>query len=342
MSSLTTTLPTSKTQQPSREGLIFYEIIADGIVHVAAVFGIAQDERFVERVAILAWSSGVHFVQQDVARAAQVAQRLSESLEVGRTEAQRWCTEFAAAAEDSACTFTAIRAHYQLHLFTQSLGTTDPVDVGAIRQLIGEAALYGILCRGLAPALYQAIKAQNDLCCLETAYLRMVLHLWSQGNGFPPCHPFIEMTECLYRQRPNERELICGAMGRLLPGALEQENPWALEHWLMPGWKEGIMQAKFAPDAIAAAMSEFDETEQETNLSIFEECIQRTVKPSGHVDVAAAFARYLVRWNPCGLGKEEVRKWSPRFLAARAFDFTLWMGIIAELPLERGGKRGAA
>jgi hypothetical protein len=333
-------LPTRKTQQPSRKGLVFHEILADGIVHVAAVFGIEEDERFVERVAILAWSSGAHLVQQDVPRATQVAQRLSESLEVGRSEAQRRCTEFAAAVVQAECTFSAIRAHYQKHFGTRSLGITDPVDVGAIRQLIGEAALYGILCRGLAPLLYQAIKAQNDLCCLETEYLRMVLLLWSQGNGFPPCHPFIEMTECLYRQRPYERELICGAMGRLLPGILEQGDPWELENWLTPAWREGIMQTKFAPDVVAAAMAEFEEGELQTNHEIFDLCIQGTERPDGRVDLDAAFAKYLEQCNPYGLGNVELKKMCPRFLAARAFDFAMWMGILAGLPIEQGGKRG--
>lgn len=101
------------------------------------------------------------------------------------------------------------------------------------------------------------------------------------------------------------------------------------------------MQAKFAPDVVAAVMAEFEEGELQTNHEIFDVCIQGTEKPAGRVDLDAAFARYLERWNPYSLGNADLRKMSPRFLAARAFDFAIWMGILAELPLEQGGKRGA-
>jgi hypothetical protein len=50
---MNSTLPTRQTERPDRTGLSHYEIIADGLIHAAAVFGIRQDELFVERVAEL-------------------------------------------------------------------------------------------------------------------------------------------------------------------------------------------------------------------------------------------------------------------------------------------------
>jgi hypothetical protein len=120
-------------------------------------------------------------------------------------------------------------------------------------------------------------------------------------------------------------------MGRLLPGVLEKTDPWSVEHWLETGWREGIMQAYFAPDAIKGAMAEFDEGEHETNLRIFEECIQETTK-TGNVDISAAFTRYIARWNPYNLGNEEVSKLNPRILAAS----TMWEAISSVKRRRRG------
>ncbi len=59
---MNTTLPTIQTQLPSQTGLVLHEIIANSLIHAAAVFGIEQDERFVERVAALAWFNGAFVI----------------------------------------------------------------------------------------------------------------------------------------------------------------------------------------------------------------------------------------------------------------------------------------
>jgi hypothetical protein len=58
----TTALPTIQTQLPSQTGLVLHEIIANSLIHAAAVFGIEQDERFVERVATMAWFNGAFVI----------------------------------------------------------------------------------------------------------------------------------------------------------------------------------------------------------------------------------------------------------------------------------------
>jgi hypothetical protein len=40
-----TTIPNRQTKIPSRDGLAYYEILADGLIHAALVFGIEPDER---------------------------------------------------------------------------------------------------------------------------------------------------------------------------------------------------------------------------------------------------------------------------------------------------------
>ena len=46
-------------------------------------------------------------------------------------------------------------------------------------------------------------------------------------------------------------------------------------------------------------------------------------------DLAAAFEAYISRCKDSSLHLPEVRKENPRLLAARAFDFAVWMGFLA-------------
>jgi len=69
---MNTALPDQKTTCRSRTGLLFHQILADGLIHAASVFGIEQDERFVERVTNLAWTNGVQAIKNNVPRAAEM------------------------------------------------------------------------------------------------------------------------------------------------------------------------------------------------------------------------------------------------------------------------------
>jgi hypothetical protein len=91
------TIPTHKTKAPSREGLAFHEILADGLVHTAHVFGIADDEKFVERVLCIAWTNAARLVQSNFRQAATLARSLHETLEVGQAESEALCQKIAEA-----------------------------------------------------------------------------------------------------------------------------------------------------------------------------------------------------------------------------------------------------
>lgn len=132
-------LPTRQTQQPDRAGLSHYEILADGLIHAAAVFDIAPDERFVERVTALAWANGVQLARRDVGKATEVARLLGESLEVGRSETLRLCEALTSRVDHSNDPFGATRSFYQERHNTQGLNASDPAAAGRIRQLVGEA-----------------------------------------------------------------------------------------------------------------------------------------------------------------------------------------------------------
>lgn len=337
-----TALPTEKTKQPSREGLLFHEILADGLIHAAAVFGIEQDERFVERVANLAWSNGVNTVKADVQRAATLTQFLGEGLEAGRSQTQALCKAVEAAVNRQERAFEAIRSHYEVSMGTRGLNAANAEHAGAIRQLVGEAVLAGLSCRGLAPGLYQAVVATNDQARLEQQFLCEMLLGWALGNGLPQCHPILEMAERFYSKHPHERQLVGELMGRALLPALETDDPWSLEYWLGRGWRAGAVQAKFAPDSVQQVFDEVGAEHVGYCRELYRDCVLATAAGGGMPNLDAAFERYIVETEDCGLHIPEVRALNPRLLAARAYDFTVWMGFISAMPTASGEMRGAA
>jgi hypothetical protein len=338
---MNTTLPTQKTKQPSRAGLLFHEILADGIIHAAAVFGIEPDERFAERVANLAWSNGVEVVENDVQRAATLAQFLGEGLETGRSQTQALCKAVGAAVEGQTTMFDAIRGHYGSSLGTRELDAGNSAHAGSIRQLVGEAVLAGLSCRGLAPGLFRAIATTNDQTRLEQQFLCEMLLGWANGNGLPPCHPFLQMAERFYARTPNERQLVCELMGRAMLPALDTDDPWALDYWLGRGWRAGVVQAKFAPDSVHKVIDDVEAKHLTYCRELYRDCILGTAEGEGRPSLVFAFEKYIADSQDCRLDIPEVRVLNPRILAARAYDFTVWMGFISAMPTASGEVRGA-
>lgn len=335
-----TILPTSRTRRPDRRGLSYFEIYADGLIHTAAVFGFESDDRYVERLAVLGWANGVELVKQNHRKAAEVSQLLGESLEVGRSEALTLCQDLNVQITGVDDAFAAARSFYRQKYNTPGLNIEDTDAAGRIRHIIGEATLGGLLSRGGAPELYRAMADQTAACRNEQAFLTTRALHWARKSGLPIDHPLLELAAWFYPpSHPREAELLCTAIAGHLPKVLEKQVPWALELWLMPAWKEGVMTAKFAPDHVALAVGELSEDERSFNMNIFDKCIIGTQTPDERVNLPDAFAQYLAEWNPCGLGHEEIRDANPRMVAARAFDFAMWMGMIAELPVSLGGKR---
>jgi hypothetical protein len=194
---MSTTLPTQKTKQPSRAGLLFHEILADGLIHAAAVFGIEQDERFVERVANLAWSNGVNTVKAMCnvpPRLPSFSARGSKPV-AARPKCQVLCKAAGDTVEVQEGVNEAIRGHYETSIGTRALDARNPAHAGAIRQLVGEAVVAGLSCRGLNPKLYQAVLAVNARTRLEQQFLCELRLGWAQGTGLPTCHPFLQMAE---------------------------------------------------------------------------------------------------------------------------------------------------
>jgi hypothetical protein len=334
---MSTALPTQKTKQPARAGLVYHEILADGLIHAAAVFGIEQDERFVERVANLAWSNGVNTVKTDVQRAATLAQFLGEGLEVGRSQTQVLCKAVGDTVEGQEGVYEAIRGHYATSMGTRELDAGNPAHAGAIRQLVGEAVVAGLSCRGLIPKLYQAVVAMNARTRLEQQFLCELLLGWAQGTGLPTCHPFLEMAERFYVKKPYERQLVCELMGRAMLPALETDDPWNLDYWLGRGWRAGVVQAKFAPDTVETLLTEAGVEHVNYCRELYRDCVLETAEGEGKPNLEAALERYLSETEDCGLHVPEIRALNPRVLMARAYDFTVWMGFLSAMPISSGG-----
>jgi hypothetical protein len=239
-----TTIPTRKTQTPSREGLAFHEIVADGLIHTAHVFGITDDERFVERVLSIAWVNAARLVQSNFWQAATLAKSLSETLEVDKAESETLCREVGEAVTSSTeDPFAAIRDYYAETRQCRTLESSDPEYSDRFRQLIGEALLGGLHSRGVIAEAFQSIIAHSENTRNEQRIISNRLIYWANNKGLPRFHPFMELCVHRYDNDP-ERDLLCSAIARHLTRILDHEEPWSLEQWLRVALVVGCCQEK--------------------------------------------------------------------------------------------------
>ncbi len=97
------------------------------------------------------------------------------------------------------------------------------------------------------------------------------------------------------------------------------------------------MQAKFAPDTIEKVFNDVETKHLKYCRQLYRDCVLGTAESKGKPNLVAAFEKYVAESKDCGLHIPEVRSLNPRLLAARAYDFTVWMGFVAEMPASAEG-----
>ena len=328
---MSTTLPQPITKQPPRDGLAYYECLADGFIHAAVTFDIAQDKRFVAHVAALAWTNGATAVCKKIQHSAHLAKRLHEELETGRSPTIALCTAVQTAVEASGV-YTGIRQYYQSS-GTEALSCVHPENSGTIRRIVAEAVLAGMSCRGIAPKLYDSIVATASMTGGEQNFLGSLLIEWLETGGLPTAHPFLQMVRSFYRRKPHERRLISELISPMLIADLEHGalgGMWRPAEWMQTGWQLGVNQSAYAPDTLEDVFEEAGEDNLTYCKQLYRDCILPNLKPDLALpDLPAAFELYLGKSKDCQLHVPRVRQFNKRIFVARAFDFAAWMGFLS-------------
>jgi len=125
----------------------------------------------------------------------------------------------------------------------------------------------------------------------------------------------------------------------MLP-ALEADDPWALNYWLARGWRAGIAQARFAPDTVEIIFNEVTKIHLNYCRRLYRDCVVATADGNCRPNLEAAFERYIAESKDCHLHVPEIRALNLRLLAARGYDFTVWMGFISGMPQSSNEARG--
>ena len=335
------TLPNIQTKKLSQDGLVFHEIIADGLIHTASVFGIEPNERFVERVAAVAWFNGAVLAETRASEASQIAQLLVESTEAGSSSWVRLCRNVTASIDPMQDAIKDIQQFYNEKYGVRSLHIMDPKSACLIRQIIGEAALGGILSKHHFPNLYQVLIGQTENFRAEPAFLSTRFTAWATDGWKPQNHPLIELAGSFYKKRPYRWALILNSLGYQIQKIVGLKNPWLLDKWLRTAWIEGIISVNRNTHDVIKAVAEQRDSERLDSLRIFRECVVKVTTTDGKVDLLSAFRKFLGDWNPYCLEDAEGQNSNPRIMAVYAYDFAMWMGVIAELPEANGGLKGA-
>ena len=324
-----TPLPTAKTRQPSRVGLVHYENLADGLIHAAAVFGYPRDEDFIPKVAALAFLNGVQLVSEFPVDAGRIAGLVCQGLEVGRDKNAKFCRlveqERGGPITASLAVESMVRKHFD------GLNPENSSHVPVIRSLIAGSAAAGMYSRAEAHSLFQAACEEITGLRLEGKFLVGRLLWWADNDGLPHDHPVMELAARIYSGRRKEGHLMLTLIKERLLPLLSKDEPWALEHWLQPGWRDGRLAARFAPDLVSAVFDELPDEDRNILRALWEQ--------SGLADVGASeegalisqgFERYIREHYRDTLARDGVREANLRMLALRAYDYSVWMGFAAE------------
>ena len=321
-------LPTAQTRQPDRTGLVHYEILADGLIHAATVFGLEPDGDFVPRVSALAFLNGAQVVAHHPRPAGRIAGLICQALEVGRDAQASFCEKVQAELGEATTPQEAAAAMVRRHF--GSLSVDRPADSALIRCLVAGAVAAGVYSRSLAPKLFEAARHEVDQLENEEAFLASRLCWWSNSQGLPDDHPFMDLAARLYNKRPQERGLLCPMFSERLKAVWAKANPWALEEWLYPGWEDGRLTARYAPDLVAPVLAEVSPQEMERTLAHFNARLAKAAAANGRELLLSGFEFYAGEFYPGTAGTDELRRSNPRYTAVLAYDYAVWMGIVAE------------
>ena len=265
-------LPDKKTLEPSRVGLCYHEQLSDAFLHAALIFGFENDANFVTRVAALSYCNGVDLVMRNPLLAAECAERILCTLELGRTELEGHTARISAQIPESD-TLSTIRKYFRDDRNAGALRLDDPDDVLSIRQIIAEAVALGMYSRSLTPDIYLEVKGGLEACKAEQYFLTSRLSFWMVQGGLPKCYPLLELCDEYYQESRIERELMRGVMAEILNRAQDKPDPWNLDLWLATAWQFGNRLARMAPDIIDDLQKDVGPENWAINCNIYDHCL---------------------------------------------------------------------
>lgn len=334
-----------------RDRQVLHEYFADRLIQAALVMGYRTDELFVAKLGALAWLNGAVAIADDSKsnETKDVARDFMQSTELGCSEFHVLGRAATGWTDPMFPVLTEIEGFYRRRRGARRLSVERGSDLPAIRQLLGEAALGGMLAREHYPFLFQILTTQKDYICGQEAFMIRILNdgilcRWSNTK-----HLLVELAEMCWDTSILLNDIIAASLARNLHLLLRLPKPWHDAAWIDLGWRIGRLAGRNPAGLLSIynhtgkAMREM----RERYRMIFDCCVIGSRSTGKSLNLRQAYGSYLDTWKPAvydpspvELGNKANRRKNPRLVQIRGYHFAFMMGFLAQVDPALGGFRG--
>jgi hypothetical protein len=334
---------------PSRQ--VLHEYFADRLIHSALVMGYQPDKHFVAKMGALAWLNGAvaisnHCKYNDTRNTKRDFLHSTELSCSGFHALGRAATGW---VDPMFPVRTEIERFYTRKRGASRLSIKRDADLPASKQILGEAALAGMLVREHYPFLNQILFTQKQYIEGQEAFMIRILNGGIVRHWPQPKHPMVELAEMCWDTSILLNDIIATSLARNLHLLLHLPNPWDETQWLQLGWKVGRL-AGHNPSNLLSVYNHSCETMRDTRKCyrmVFDLCVIGTSHTAKKLNLKRAYRAYLNTWKPAvynpapvNLGKRENRSKHLRVVLVRGYYFAFIMGFLAQLDPAHGGFGG--
>jgi len=315
---MTSVFPSHKDIALSKDSLGYAEIMSDGLMHVASVFSIPHNERFIERVAAMGFMNGI--AMQDRAVPPQVSTlqaRLEASLPA---ESYQVMPDLPENHPGDKTILNHIRDYWgtaQVRRLDRNLPST----LIRARQIIATAVLQGLKASTEAPILGQhAVDLLASGRILDEVMCSRVWFWNICGDGCPITYPLLEPIGNYFFMCKPERLMVVEGIDRSLPQLVKFVPFWDFKHWTDAGCAWGQTLMHYRPEMVEQAWHLLPAEIRDERLAMRDSYRLAT---SPH-EAFVAFQQGGLADSSCDASKLIASR--PQTSAIEAFHFGIWCG----------------
>jgi hypothetical protein len=186
----------------------------------------------------------------------------------------------------------------------------------------------------LRPAISEYIVNLHKKIPYEPAFLVSRLSAWSEYDDRPFAEPIIEFASAFYKDRPQERDLVCAGIHDAWKIARLRPDPWDLSAWVYHGYARGQRFGLEDPIGPRAVLEEIPADERYWRVRVYRATAIGSGCSGETFDPLAATLRYFAMAHNGVLGRFHSERRYPRLQMVKAYENAVWTGILAAIPID--------
>jgi hypothetical protein len=328
-------MKTNQTKLVSPVGSIaepdYAQLVTVGFTRTARHFGIEVNPLFPDRVCAIAFTNGVLFQSWHPDEVDRLVGKLETSISVPPLDLPWAATQLAVALPKGPADMAALCNALAPLVYS---GIVTPRCDDELPEALGRSILLGLKLGALQPALADCIVTWLKRVPHEQAFLVSRLSAWSAHDDLPFAEPIIEFASTYYRNLQRIEDLVCGGLHDAWKAARYWPDPWDLSAWVYHGFARGRRLGLSDNKEARAVIEELPAGERDRTVRIYRDTAIGAGGDGETFDILAATLRYFGLAHDGLLSRFHCQRLYPRLLVVRAYEYAVWIGLLAALPLE--------